>query len=76
MREGTRMRWGDTVSKGAEGGEGRMGKPGLAQLWFPTKQLRLPLWHHNRFPLSIFSGGWVGKQVEGNPETIETELGS
>ena len=48
----------------------------LAQLWFPTKQLRLPLWHHNRFPLSIFSGGWVGKQVEGNPETIETELGS
>ena len=53
-----------------------MGKPGLAQLWFPTKQLRLPLWHHNRFPLSIFSEGWVGKQVKGNPETTETELGS
>lgn len=53
-----------------------MGKPGLAQLWFPTKQLRLSLWHHNRFPLSIFSGGRVGKQVKGNPETTETELGS
>ena len=70
------MRGGDTVSKGAEGGEGRMRTPGLAQLWFPTKQWRLALWHHNRFLLSTFSRGWLGKQVEGNPETTEMELGS
>lgn len=54
------------MSKGAEGGEGRMGKPGLAQLWFPTKQLRLPLWYHNVVsPLNLFlEGGWASRSKE------------